>query len=151
MKRSIPKFCIALLIAPCAVACESRPVSNDPPTTTAFAPQVALSLTAIDFGVAPCIGTRPNDAEIEIGNTGTTPLGWQAAIPSPDFTLPAFCSGTVEPGATNTVLVRAVAVPPSSKGGAVTSGVLVLTTDDPTQPTISVPLKVTASVDSCFL
>jgi hypothetical protein len=152
MKRAVLRSCFALLIAPCAVACTSRPVSNETPTTTTFAAQAALSTTAIDFGRTPCAGASPNDAELTISNTGTIPLGWKATIESRDFTLPASPSGTVEgtvdPGAKSSVIVHAVGVEPET--GEVATGALVFASDDPIQPTILVSLKVTASTEPCF-
>lgn len=155
MQRAVLRSCFALLIAPCAGACTSRPVSDETPTTTTFAAHAALATTAIDFGKAPCKGASPNDAELTIANTGTIPLGWRATVESRDFTLPASptgttVEGTVDPGAKSAVVVHAVGVAASSKDGDVTTGALVLASDDPIQPTIRVSLKVAASTEPCF-
>jgi hypothetical protein len=138
------KRAVAAIALTGVFACTTRPVSDQGPTSATFSGTAALSTTAIDFGTAPCGGASPADKTITITNTGTLPLNYTATVDDPAFTLgnqPT--SGTIETGASATLSVHAVSVPSNANAGAATTGNLVLTTSDPSQTTIQVPLKVT--------
>jgi HYDIN/CFA65/VesB-like, Ig-like domain len=140
-----PRVLLCAPLLPVCVACTTRPVADNPPTSTVFKATASLSATTLDFGSANCGGASPNDVPLTVTNTGGVDLTFDASVDNPGFTVVSATSGSLEPGQSATLSVRALPLSSSSSAGTVTSGNLVLSTNDPKQTTIEVPLTVTAS------
>jgi hypothetical protein len=121
-----------------------------------------LSAPTLDFGPSGC-GAGESDADAEAGgggtdagglatrtltltNAGIVPLSWEASLSStPEFALVGNASGSIAPGASDSVTVSAQPIAISATAGAVLQAVLTLTMNDPAHLSVDVPVTITAS------
>ena len=107
-------------------------------------PVASLQTVKADFGNVDCGGAAPANQTVTIKNTGKSDLNVSGAVSgSAAFAIVGANMIKVAPGQTGTFTVSAAAVPASATAGAVTQGTLTLTTNDPANMSIKVPLTET--------
>jgi hypothetical protein len=107
-------------------------------------PSVTFSAQSLDFGLTNCGGAPPAHQQLQLTNTGGLPLTWSASIPASSFTLLGTVAGSVAPGGNAKITVESAAVPATATAGAVTLTTMVITTNDPNNATVDVPVQITA-------
>jgi hypothetical protein len=108
-------------------------------------PSAAVSATAIDFGTSACGGAAPPNRSVTISNIGGSPLVWQAALNTTAyFAIAGPAGGTVATGASTSVAIAAQSVPAFAVAGNTEQAMLTITTSDPSNRVISLPVKLTA-------
>jgi hypothetical protein len=108
-------------------------------------PSAAVSASAIDFGISACGAAAPANRGVTLTNVGGLPLVWQAALNTTAyFAISGTAAGSLDPGASTTVTVAAQPVPAFGIAGNSMQAMLTITTNDPTNPTVSVPIKLVA-------
>jgi hypothetical protein len=144
---------LAALVACAAPACGGDGATGvdavptfDPPDAEPPAPAAKVFVDAVDFGLADCGGAAPDDATVRLRNNGVAPLTWSALVRfSPAFTIIGTNGGTLQPGEQIDLVVRAAPQAADAVAGARTTDVLRITTNDPAQGPIELPLSVTAA------
>jgi hypothetical protein len=105
-------------------------------------PSAALSASAVDFGTSPCGGDAPPNRVVTISNVGGTALTWQAALNTTEyFMIAGLAGGTVDPGTSASLTLAAQSVPAFAVAGDTEQATLTITTSDPSDRTMSLPVK----------
>jgi hypothetical protein len=108
--------------------------------TDAGVPAASLSSTSVSFGAVSC-GASANKS-VTLQNKGTADLTYSAKTVGAAFSIPNG-SGTVPPGGSTPLTVTAT-VGSSAAAAASYSGVLIVDTNDPANPALTVALLATA-------
>ncbi len=101
----------------------------------------SLSAPTVSFGLANCGDVAPADQTLSVANNGTAPLTLSAALGTSNFGVSP-TSATVAPRAAQLFTLTSLPVPVSATAGSAIADTLTLTTNDPSQPTLSVPVSV---------
>ncbi len=108
-------------------------------TTATAPPHAVLGASELDFGLVDCGSTESTEL-LTIGNSGGSPLTWEASLGKTDaFSLDGAATGTLAPGETASLPVKAK-VPGGSPAAEALDTTLWVTTNDPANPTSSLPL-----------
>ena len=127
-----------------AVDTDAAPQDLPPEIDLATPPQLVLSDTSLDFGTAACAADAAAKRTLTLHNAGGSPLTWAAALSADDaFALPAETGGTLAAGGTATLDVTLKGVPANATAATPWTATLTVTSNDPTAPSVAIPLKVT--------
>jgi hypothetical protein len=104
----------------------------------------AVSVKSLDFGKVGC-GTPAGAAKaIELVNAGKSPVTWSASlVPATPFKLSEPAKGTLAPGEKTTLNVTPPEVPASATAGNAIQATLTVTSSDPANASVEIPIALT--------
>jgi hypothetical protein len=118
----------------------------DTSVVDAAAPGLTLSTSGIDFGLVNCGAGAPASKTLTIYNMGGAPLTWAASLSATQaFSLVGVVGASVAPGGSATVTIAASAVPAVTGAGTTLKATLTLTSNDPANATVLVPISLSAA------
>jgi hypothetical protein len=105
--------------------------------------RLELSSKTIAFGEVDCGGVA-SDKTLTLRNAGAEPLTWEVSLDSSEqFSMGGTSSGSLEPGATVDISVKASAVAANAKAGALVQTGLNVVTNDRANGRVVVPVTLT--------
>jgi hypothetical protein len=153
-EEAVSRFCLlvgAIVLVSCSSGSGPGPdagrdaVGEARPGDAPSGPRLTVSPSSVDFGRAECGGAAPAAKTLTLKNAGTAALQWNASlVGSGKFSLAGASGGTLNAGGSVDLTVNAAAVEGGAAAGQAQQATLSLSSNDPQQKNLQIPITLLA-------